>query len=628
MARGSRYRPQYSGVALLLAVIAAHLLTRPYMGFYHDSLLYAAQALRHAGLAALDQDLFFRFGNQGTFVSFPALQGVLAAEIGPTRANWLLTGAAALLWLLGLAMLARTIYPERKRWLTAMMIAVLAGAGYGHAALSYGEGFVTSRPFAEAFGMMALAFALRDETRRGLIAVVLCGVLHPLVGLSVVGIWLVLAFVPSVRLFTLVLLGVFCLVALAQVGIEPASWLMQEHDPEWALLLRKYETLGFMTAWGWLPLRLHALGVVILLLATRSADKLIATVATATLLVAALLVGISLIGADILGNRLIAALQPWRVLSWVTLMGNLMALHLLLSKPPRSAVFVILVIALAVSVTEHLVEVIPIFSTAMAPLVLIAHWTDRPGAVWRWINALLALLATLVVLGIGSFIYIGQGPGQGASLMRIGTALLIGLTFAVRGRENTILLAGAALIAAAVQFDRRTPEMRFIESDTAMPQEITDRLAGETVYWEDGLALMWLKLRQPQFYSCNQRAGTLFYRGQAIEHERRGSLLAPLGTLDFTMWPPGSCPAPADPDAQGPAGPEVVAGVCRAEPALDHLVLHRPVPGLETTRWELPLPGAGQVVHHVACAPFRRPAAESAPPAPVRGVSNSSHLAR
>ncbi|MBD3666201.1 hypothetical protein H9Q16_19885 [Sulfitobacter sp. TSTF-M16] len=605
MARGTRYRAPYSKIAWLLAILAAYILTRPYVGLYHDAVLYTAQALQQSGAADLSEDLFFRFGNQGNLVLFPYVQGWLTAQIGLGPALKLLTALQAFLWLFALAMLARTIYPERRNWLIAMAITVLMGAGYGIGVLSYAEGFVTPRPFAEAFGMMALAFALRDETRRALLALIVCTVCHPLVGLSVSGIWLTLAFVASIRLVTLVLLGLALIVAAAQAGVAPLSWLLETHDPVWGELLNKYRSLGFLSDWGWFPVLVHALNVVVLLIATRSRDHLIATVATATLQMGVLFIAINLVGADLLENRLISALQPWRVLAWVALFGNLLVLHLLVSKSARSAAFIILFMALAVNVVEHLTGVSHVFSTAMAPLVLLAYWTDRPGAFWRWFNALLAVLATVVVVALGGYVYVEFGDLLTDAIAQIVTALLIAATFLVKGRENTILLAGAAFIAAVIQFDRQSDRARFMESDTPMPQEVIETLQGDGIYWEDGAGLMWTKVRKPLFYSCKQRSGTLFYREQAIEHERRGQLLAPLNTFDFTQIPPGRCPAPADPDATGPADANAVKEVCKAVPELDHIVLHNPVEGLEMDRWDLPIGPEGQTVYHAACDPLR-----------------------
>ncbi len=81
MSRGA-FGTDHSKAAWVLAALAAYLLTRPYMGLYHDSLLYAVQALRHGGATALNDDLFFKYGNQSRFVLFPALQGWLIDVLG------------------------------------------------------------------------------------------------------------------------------------------------------------------------------------------------------------------------------------------------------------------------------------------------------------------------------------------------------------------------------------------------------------------------------------------------------------------------------------------------------------------------------------------------------------------
>ena len=104
---------------------------------------------------------------------------------------------------------------------------------------------------------------------------------------------------------------------------------------------------------------------------------------------------------------------------------------------------------------------------------------------------------------------------------------------------------------------------------------------------------MWFTLKMPDYYSCVQSAGAMFYRQTAIEYRRRSEGLAGLNTLDFSRSPYDLCARPKNPDQQGPTTREQLAAACRALPELDALVLSERVPGAIATEWH---PPAAQIV--------------------------------
>ena len=598
----SAFGSDHSKAAWILAALAAYLLTRPYMGLYHDSLLYAAQALRHGGATALNDDLFFKYGNQSKFVLFPALQAWLIGMLGFGLAQKLLFAISGVFWTTCLCLMARTIYPEKHRWIVAVILALLMYAGYGNAALSYGEGFVTPRPFAEGFAILALTAVMRGNRGWGLCALLFSFVCHPLVGLSVLALWLVLLLGLSPALLLAVIFGCFLLGAGVYGQISPAIWILETHDPIWAELLHKYESLGFMGQWGWVWLRLHALALVGLVLGLKSGDHVVATLSKATLIASGMCVAVAFVGADLLENRLITSLQPWRALIWVALIGNLIMLQLLLSAKNLGATFFLLSAAVIVNVVEHLINVTPIFSAPLAVLALIARLTQGKGRLARWFAALLAVAGTVVVLAVISMIVVRYDASLPTLLIRIGAAGLIAVAVLVRGAAAPVVAALLACAIAVTDFDRRPDKLRFVESTTELPADLVQTVTNKEVYWENGLEILWIKLRQPQYYSCQQRAGTLFYRDQAIEHERRGTALAALNTHDLTHWPEGSCPAPLDPEASGPKDADAVREVCAALPELEWIVLKNPVDDLPMRRWSLLIGPSGQEINGIECS--------------------------
>jgi hypothetical protein len=128
--------------ALLCAVALLWLATRPYFGTVFDARFYMLEALNNLHPARFAQDLYVRFGSQGSFSIFTKLYRPLLLAFGVGTTGIVLTVAGQLLWLLGLFRLARTLVGGRTLWLSVAvvigMLQIYAG-GFG-----YGEGYVTA----------------------------------------------------------------------------------------------------------------------------------------------------------------------------------------------------------------------------------------------------------------------------------------------------------------------------------------------------------------------------------------------------------------------------------------------------------------------------------------------------
>ena len=143
------------------------------------------------------------------------------------------------------------------------------------------------------------------------------------------------------------------------------------------------------------------------------------------------------------------------------------------------------------------------------------------------------------------------------------------------------------------------------------------RLAGQRVYWEGGLRMQWFMLRMPSYYSCRQKSGSVFFRAQAFEFERRAQVLRHLGTDDFPDDPGNLCPQTGTSGTSGPVRAEQISAACSALPELDLLVLHANLAGLWDDRLALTLPAdrvsllqdtraGGSLTYHIYdCRRFR-----------------------
>jgi hypothetical protein len=97
--------------------------------------------------------------------------------------------------------------------------------------------------------------------------------------------------------------------------------------------------------------------------------------------------------------------------------------------------------------------------------------------------------------------------------------------------------------------------------------------------------LMWFKLRMPSYYSCDQGAGLLFYRGTAVEFARRREALQGLDISELAR----DCTKNPNAGAESPLSLENLKHVCRSSPDLDALVIMRQVHGAPARTWRAPV---------------------------------------
>ncbi|MDU8928283.1 hypothetical protein RXV86_12880 [Alisedimentitalea sp. MJ-SS2] len=592
-----------SDVVYIIALLVLLLATRPYPGIVHDATLYAAQALKQSDSHELGQDLFFRYGNQGSFTLFGKIHAPLVSAIGLVGANLLLWIAGLGLWISALTRLAQNMLPRRQMAYAAAGFALVLSPGYGNAILSYGENFVTPRLFAESFGMGAMALLWQGKRLMGIAALFFALVLHPLTGLAALTVGSLIVLGTRQRL-AIALFGLVIVVALAALGVAPFTWLFQQFDPEWYRLLRLRDSIVFPTGWNFsLAFATVLLPATSLLMSAFVAPPIIARFSMGLLVLAPTLTAISIVGSDILANRLITSLQIWRVLLFLSLFGNMMVVVTFTADRRHLRSRTLIAVAVVFAIVETAYGLVTLGAATIAFGALVAFMfevtRDRPLKLWHRILVLLpavwggALALSIIVLQLISD---SSGIGWAEALARlifIALALMVLLLPERPAAKRPAILAGLLLggaISIAIIDDRSESE-KFVTSSTPIDLQALTMMSGRTVYWEGNLPVQWFKMQVPAYFGCRQKSGILFFRDQAMEFERRAKILRLLNTSDFDENPVARCPDKSVPTAQGPQDWGQIAMVCKALPELGLLVLRTAVenPRVEPFRFTLPI---------------------------------------
>jgi hypothetical protein len=142
------------------------------------------------------------------------------------------------------------------------------------------------------------------------------------------------------------------------------------------------------------------------------------------------------------------------------------------------------------------------------------------------------------------------------------------------------------LVVALWRWDARMPWTRFVESSAPPPMALTALLPpNASVYWEDSVETLWLRLRRPSYFSCDQGTGAVFYRDTATTYQHRADSFWPLRVGDFTQSSACASFDRAQKPQRNRAG---LQKLCRREPGLDYVVLAAPLQGVQAREWKPP----------------------------------------
>lgn len=594
-------------VSLLMLIAILWVATRPYHGVVGDARLYMVQALRELHPTRFANDLYFQFGSQDRFTVFSRLYAPLVSMLGVGNTGITLVVIGQSLWVGGLLYLALSLIRPRSYALLSAAITIALPSAYAVWLTGYGEPFVTPRLFAEALTMLALGLLLRRHTLWALGILVLSATIHPLMTLPGVALaFLYLAL--GQPLWWMVIAGGFIAVAgLSIGGVQPFANLRLTFDPQWLAIAKVRDGMCFITRWH-ADAYLRVLGTIALaILALMSAEPRDRRFFGSVLVIGIGGIVCTSLGADLAHNVFISEIQSYRSMWLLTLITNLLLIPLFSELIYRGDavdftrfMFIVTLFCLFIS---RFIPAIIFIAAPMATITSLAGiWqfmTNRqlPFYIRYFCLLLVSLCCAATILFVyGYKVSLEPLPEEfrrslySSALVIAALGIMVFQVMAVGPQRPGRLLPWltVALFAAALLgWNARTPWTQFVESSRPVPESLAAFLPqNASVYWEGGVRMLWLRLERPSYFSCAQGTGSVFFRGTAIAYQHRAESFWPLRTIDFHK---SIYCLNLDKERKPSRTRAELKEVCRREPALDYLVLLRPVENVAAMIWDSPV---------------------------------------
>jgi hypothetical protein len=559
-------------LAILGVAVAAWMLRHPFVGIEHDGIIYAAMAGVSAGLLPLDSDLFFSHGAQFRYSIYPLLSGALVQLVGVTAASALIVGAAHTVFLTAAWFLVRPLAGAAGAGFSLLALAI-AYPFYGNSAgtlplLSFGEGFATARPLAEALGLLAITLATRRQCALSFVACGAAFAIHPLTALGAIAFVLLFAVRPR----HLAGLTFLALTSLAIGLLTEPHWFFLRYDAAWweviegaqALLLPS-RTLLSHHAWNLFVLGVCALGM----LSSQAAVRRIGFIAVLVAITGTFFAVIA--EASRVAGFL--ALQTWRTGFLSAVVGAL--------------ILPVLVHEVIATGGRRLYLILPLACGWLAMAL-----TSKVAVAYAMIPVMLAVLAVIRSM---------RSPLQG-ELTRAWPVL----NASRLGPPVVVASVSALLVLAALSWDARSAWSRFLSTQYAAASPVDGLVPkGATVFWVGApITLQWFWLKRGSYVHLVAAANAGFSRELGVEFLRRNTQTTPL-------W------SSSDPLCQQRvtiegleaclATPSNVAQICKNASGLDFVLA--PSATSEGARFALsyPSPATGTVVavNVYRCEDFR-----------------------
>ena len=474
--------PKVAAMAAL-AGAAIWLLTHEYVGLGGDGTLYTFMALNRATRGLFDTDLFLRYGSQDAYSIFSPIYGALIAAVGVLKANITLLVVAHLLWLTGAWLLTHRLLRGLVGHLAFLLVCAMPLTYGGASFLAAGEPFLTSRPFAEAFVLIALARLLSRAWITAAIALALAAAFHPLVALAGLGAAVVALAIRRPVWLWAAPVGAALLLGAAFVHVEPFSRALVTMDDAWFGAVKRYNSFVLITTWTGVDWARAVCAVTPCAVAALWTRGLRRGVFAGAAVVCALALPITLIGGDVARDALIVQLQLWRTgwLCTVIQLPALVVIWLRLRRRPMGRLIAALAAAPSLMLTLVFEDaawapalIISLLGLVMAVLAKTRRLPSLdPGWERRCLIAIAILPAANIVIQAALMgwltifaIKLGLVLPNEPNFLPARLALLAGAWTLTRRspRQFSAGLAAVAVvfIAGALTWDERSPWERFV----------------------------------------------------------------------------------------------------------------------------------------------------------------------
>jgi hypothetical protein len=529
-------------------ILSVWLFSHPYMGLYHDSVLYSFQAISHLYPEPFKHDLFFAYGSQDDFTLFTPLYAWLIAHVGLETAMRLVVAVSQAVWIFASWRISAVLSKPQRPFFLLVLFAI-PGA-YDTVILGYGEMFATARIVAEALTLAALAAMLEKQPWLAAISILAAAAMHPL--MAAAGILLLFLFWGQQSRRRLiagaVFLGLAFLATLAILGLDGRLAVM---DPTWLALAKERDSIAFVSTLKLQDWNLVILNFCLLLTGWRLAENR----PQKRLFLAVYIVGILALAAAVTGDsiwhcQLLIQIQPVRAFWLVKWLAVLAFASLLWRKDVGGWIPVLMAMAwLAQDTAGGLIAMGAVLMAFfekndktvsrfgwLALAIVAASWT-----MFRWHKHLGGLYSAWDAVRI--FFYVMSAWFLCVLWLKddrptVGPARRSLLPYHLFSLEVMGIGLCFFLLESA------PPLHNLIDDNGGYPAEFAARIPrNAVVYWQGKIVYTWFYLGRNSYYSKRQSAGIVFSRDSAVEMKRRAERLAGLGGLDST-WNFFSLPPP------------------------------------------------------------------------------------
>jgi hypothetical protein len=519
---------------LLFMLFGLWLFLRSFSGFSHDGIIYSFQSYALGKPHLLENDLLFRYFNQGDLSLFTNIYSWFISTFGLSEGALVLFRLSHVVWFFSLYFLVRACGLNYFLCLAVMLTVCFAGGQYVDNVFVVGERFLTSRVLAEGLTFLSLGLFLRNYWVGAVVAGVLATVMHPLIG----GWFFAIAI--SVTVIKAVGFRALCLAAIASTlsVFIAAVWLLEysEYIGELSatgriqyLLISTWDVNNF----GRIIVQFSLLASVLLI----SLDKKTRYYFLSILLLCFVTLVLTAL-ADLFRLELFIKLQFWRFF-YISYIASIIATFILLADMVKAGRYSLLLLLCSLWLADGLGCLV------LGALVVFSVYSYRTG--WnqqilsdkRFVFIIVSVIALQLVEIIATFstwwdteLFIGgiipHREYLGKPLLAIA---LIALLFLKDKRYRLISFALGTIFyyghfSNSQELNVKSPNKSVVSAlqATIAPDEL--------VYWSGNHRVVWFIIDRPVYFDMQQMIPSVFSRELFYEGQRRKAQIEKLETID------------------------------------------------------------------------------------------------